>query len=69
MYVLYLDDSGSIPNRNEDYFVLGGVCLHESQIHWVTEQLNALAAEIDQQQHRDNFPCPCIACQSRRIMK
>jgi len=54
MYVLYLDDSGSVPNRNEGYFVLGGVCLHETQIHWVTEQLNSLAAEIDQS-HPENI--------------
>ncbi len=24
MYLLYLDDSGSVNNKNEEYFVLGG---------------------------------------------
>jgi len=29
MYILYLDDSGSVANPAEDYFMLGGVCVPE----------------------------------------
>jgi hypothetical protein len=46
MYLLYLDDSGSVPNKNEQYFVLGGVCVFERRIHWITEKLNNIAEKI-----------------------
>lgn len=47
MYILYLDDSGSIPNQKEEYFVLGGVCVHEKSISWMTRQIDELARSID----------------------
>lgn len=47
MYILYLDDSGSIPNPKEDYFVLGGVCVPERSISWLTSQLDDFASTID----------------------
>ncbi len=47
MHLLYLDDSGSIANRNEEYFVLGGVSVPEASIHWLSEQLEGIAARID----------------------
>ena len=43
MYILYIDDSGSIANPNEEYFVLGGVCVPERTISWLTGQLDSLA--------------------------
>jgi len=46
MYLLYLDDSGSIANLKENYFVLGGVCLSESSTRWLSYQLEALATQI-----------------------
>ncbi|MBM4286193.1 MAG: DUF3800 domain-containing protein [Deltaproteobacteria bacterium] len=46
MYLLYLDDSGSVPNKNERYFVLAGVCVFERRIHWVQERLDKLAETI-----------------------
>lgn len=46
MYILYLDDSGSVFNKHEDYLVLGGVCVHESAIHWLSEQLEVIASTI-----------------------
>jgi len=46
MYLLYLDDSGSAPNANEEYFVLGGVSVFESQVHWITTELDKLAQEL-----------------------
>jgi len=47
MYLLYLDDSGSIPNKNEEYFVLAGICVFERRIHWLTERLDKLAEAIN----------------------
>ncbi len=46
MHLLYLDDSGSADNKNEQYLVLGGVCLYESQIHYVTTELDRIAARF-----------------------
>lgn len=48
MYLLYLDDSGSISNQDEEYFVLGGVCLPETSIYWHTEKIDAIAKRINQ---------------------
>ena len=37
MHLLYLDDSGSAGNQNEEYFVLGGLSVFEAQAHWFSE--------------------------------
>jgi hypothetical protein len=47
MYLLYLDESGSIGNQDESYFVLGGVCIPERSIKWLTDQIDNLASEIE----------------------
>jgi hypothetical protein len=47
MYFLYLDDSGSAANPNEDYFVLGGVCINENSTYWLQTQLENYASKID----------------------
>ncbi len=47
MYLLYLDDSGSVPNKNEEYFVLGGICVPEQSIRWLSHELDAIAFRID----------------------
>ncbi len=46
MHLLYLDDSGSAVNPNEEYLVLGGVSVYESQAPWITQELDNLAADI-----------------------
>jgi len=46
MYILYLDDSGSKDNVNEDYLVLAGLSIFERQIHWITEKLDRIASSI-----------------------
>ncbi len=46
MYLLYLDDSGSARNPNEDYLVLGGFCVFERQVHWITTELDKLAESL-----------------------
>ncbi|GIV03119.1 MAG: hypothetical protein KatS3mg015_1949 [Fimbriimonadales bacterium] len=46
MYILYLDDSGSAPNTNEDYLVLGGVAVLETDVWWFTKQLDEIAESL-----------------------
>jgi hypothetical protein len=52
MYLLYLDDSGSVNNKSENYFVLGGVCIPENSVRWLTYQLEKVATEVDKQNPR-----------------
>lgn len=47
MHLLYLDDSGAVGNTNEHYLVLGGVSVFEAQSHWITQELDKLAENID----------------------
>ncbi len=49
MHLLYLDDSGSVDNKNEEYLVLGGVSLFEAQVNWMTTELDKLADRINPQ--------------------
>ncbi len=48
MCLLYLDDAGSPGNANEEYFVLGGVCVFEAQIDWFSRELDKLASSFGQ---------------------
>jgi Protein of unknown function (DUF3800) len=47
MYVLYLDDAGSLHDKSHRHFVLGGVAVFERQIHFLDRALNQIAAKID----------------------
>ncbi|MGR3983905.1 MAG: DUF3800 domain-containing protein [Gammaproteobacteria bacterium] len=55
MHLLYLDDSGSAANANEEYLVLGGVSLFESQVYWVTQELDRLAADTHHEPQHVEF--------------
>jgi hypothetical protein len=46
MYLLYLDDSGSVANPQDRHIVLAGVAVFERQPHWFSERLDALAEGI-----------------------
>lgn len=46
MNLLYLDDSGSPVNQNEEYFVLGGICVPERSTRWLSHQLTSIAENI-----------------------
>jgi hypothetical protein len=48
MHLLYLDDSGSPADSSQHYFVLAGISVFERQGHWLSEQLDAIAARFDQ---------------------
>lgn len=43
MHLLYLDDSGSVSDPKQQYFVLAGVAIFEREAHWIEQQLNGVA--------------------------
>ena len=47
MHLLYLDDAGSAANAKEHYLVLGGLSVFEVQSHWITQELDRLAEDIN----------------------
>lgn len=46
MFLLYLDDAGTVESADQRHFVLSGVCLFERQVHFLSQALDSLAAEI-----------------------
>lgn len=47
MKFLYLDDSGSTKDINQEYVVLGGICISDISVRWLSYELEKLAQEID----------------------
>lgn len=47
MHLLYLDDSGSVKNPNEEYIVLGGISIFETQSYYLSNELDKIAQSID----------------------
>lgn len=43
MHLLYLDESGSVADPHQRYFVLAGVSVFERMTHWVEQPLNEIA--------------------------
>ncbi len=46
MHILYLDDSGSPINPQEEYFVLGGISVPENSVRWLSYELEKIATQI-----------------------
>ena len=46
MYLLYADESGDEKNTSEEHFVLAGISIFERQVHWLSQQLDALETTI-----------------------
>lgn len=46
MYLLYLDDAGSVKSAGEKHFVLSGICVFERQVHFLNSGLDDLARKI-----------------------
>jgi Protein of unknown function (DUF3800) len=46
MYLLYLDDAGSVSNNSDTHIVLAGIALFERQVHFLDQLLGGLASEI-----------------------
>ena len=47
MYLLYVDESGTTHDPNQQYFVLAGFCVFERQGYWIANQLDQIAARFD----------------------
>jgi Protein of unknown function (DUF3800) len=43
MYLLYLDDSGSVKNASDRHIILAGLAVFERQPHWFSTKLDAIA--------------------------
>ncbi|MCJ1887396.1 DUF3800 domain-containing protein [Pseudomonas sp. LA21] len=48
MHLLYLDESGSVADPNQRFFVLAGVSVFERQSHWIETELNKIAERFNQ---------------------
>lgn len=46
MYILYLDDAGTVGSADQKHFVLAGICLFERQVHFLSQKLDAKAKAI-----------------------
>ena len=46
MYLLYLDDAGSVSNTDDRYVALAGIALFERQVHFLDSELEKLAESI-----------------------
>ena len=47
MYLAYVDDSGSVKNPNETYFILGGVSVHERQVFHLITRLDGFVKSLN----------------------
>ncbi len=46
MHLLYVDESGSVSDPAQQYFVLTGVSVFERKTHWIEQNLNDIAKEF-----------------------
>lgn len=46
MHLLYVDESGSVSDPAQTYFVLAGVAVFERKTHWVEQPLNEIASSF-----------------------
>lgn len=46
MHLLYVDESGSVADPQQQYFVLAGVSVFERKTHWVEQKLNDVARKF-----------------------
>lgn len=47
MYLLYADESGSVGDPGQLFFVLAGFCVFERQGYWISRKLDAIAARFN----------------------
>ena len=47
MHLLYVDESGSVSDPSQRFFVLTGVSVFERKTHWIEQKLNAIASRFD----------------------
>lgn len=46
MHLFYIDESGSVADPAQKYFILAGVSIFERKTHWVEQELNKIALEF-----------------------
>lgn len=46
MYILYLDDSGSVKNATDSHVILAGIAVFERKPHWLSNYLDELAEDL-----------------------
>ena len=46
MFLLYLDDSGSVQNASDRHIILAGIAVFERQLHWLSLKLDEIARQI-----------------------
>ena len=62
MYLLYLDDSGSVKNMSERYLILAGLIVPERSLYWLNTRMDELAAKVS--------PCnPSIELHASEILR
>jgi len=47
MYLLYVDESGSVGDKAQRYFVLAGLAVFERDPHWIEQDLNEIACRFN----------------------
>lgn len=47
MYLLYADESGTVSDAKQTYFVLAGICVFERQGYWIAKELDAIASRFN----------------------
>ena len=47
MYLLYADESGSVGDPKQQFFVLAGFCVFERQGYWIAKELDKIAARFN----------------------
>ncbi|GAO71185.1 DUF3800 domain-containing protein [Comamonas sp. E6] len=53
MHLLYVDESGSVADQNQPFFILVGVSVFERRTHWIEQKLNAIAKRFDADHHHE----------------
>ena len=46
MYLLYLDEAGTVNKQDERYFILAGIAVFERQTHWLQTELDAFTQKL-----------------------
>ena len=50
MHLLYADESGSVSDPTQKYFVLAGISVFERDTHWIEKDIDAIASRFNPEQ-------------------
>ncbi len=51
MHLLYVDESGSLTDPSQKFFILSGVSIFERKTHWIEHQMNEIAKRFSPEDH------------------